>query len=64
MREQESNQLLGVWYWTEQDTEGPQMYNRLFGQLGGSIDFFFSDRPLEAMQARDAIESCDRATAA
>ena len=46
--------LLGVWYWAEETPENAQMYVRAF-HTWGLIDFFYSDKPLEAMEARNKI---------
>lgn len=50
----ETHSLLGVWFWTEQNIENHAMYVRVF-ETCGNIDFFYSDKPLEAMAARNAI---------
>jgi len=52
------DQLLGVWYWTEQSQENALMYSRVFHTCA-PIDLFYSDRPLEAIKARSTIyEQC------
>ena len=55
VREQGPNMLLGVWYWTEESEENAQMYMRIFHTCG-PIDFFYSDKPFQAMEARKSIE--------
>ena len=46
--------LLGVWYSAAETSENQAMYSRVFHTCG-TVDFFYSDRPVEAIQARDAI---------
>ena len=53
--------LLGVWYWTQLSQEDTQMYTRVF-KTCSPIDFFYSDRPLAAMEARNAIQGSESAT--
>lgn len=52
----ETHSLIGVWFWTEQSVENHAMYVRVF-QTCSNIDFFYSDQPLEAMAARDALNA-------
>jgi len=54
---QSDGKFLGVWYWTVTDTENNTVYDKLFGKTGKIVDFFFSDKPLEAMRARDLIQN-------
>ena len=41
---------------TVTDTENNKVYDYLFGKTGRAIDLFYSDKPLEAMRARDLIQ--------
>ena len=51
----ESAPLVGVWYFAGESSENQAMYSRVFNTCG-PIDFFYSDKPLEAKQAREMIE--------
>ena len=58
IRTSNEHQLLGVWYWAPESSENAAMYMRVFNTCG-NIDFFYSDKPIEAMAARDSIyEQC------
>lgn len=54
---QADDKLLAVWIWTCTETENNNVYDYLFGKTGRAIDLFYSDEPLEAMRARDLIQS-------
>ena len=44
------NKLLGIWwgFYKNTLTESNEMWGKVF-TIGGGVDFFFSDSPLEAM---------------
>ena len=46
------NKLLGVWYNKIDTNEDNEMYENVFS-IGGGVDFFYSDKPLEAKKVRD-----------
>lgn len=51
-----SGGLFGLWYlalWNP--NEGDKIWNKVF-TIEGGVDFFFSDKPLQAMQARDKLQ--------
>ena len=52
---QTNGNAVAVWYWTKTESENDQVYNLLFGKTGNKVDYFYSDQPMEAMRARDAI---------
>ena len=56
LRQSEQQMLLGVWYLKDQSQEDATMYMRVF-KTCSPIDFFYSDRPVEAMKARAAIQN-------
>ena len=49
--------LIGVWYWLAiSNPEDQTMYNHVFKSCS-PIDLFYSDKPLQAMEARAAIQN-------
>ena len=56
-KSEERPMLIGVWYWLKLNQEDQTMYNRVF-KTCSPIDFFYSDKPLQAMEARAAIQDC------
>ena len=48
-----SGNWLGVWYAAHRETEGEDMWQQVFSIGDGAVTFFYSDKPLEAMRARD-----------
>lgn len=56
LRSSERSMLIGVWFWQKFGGEDATMYMRVF-KTCSPIDFFYSDKPLEAMEARTAIQN-------
>ena len=54
---QDVGHTVGVWYIAARTEETNEVYELLFGKTGNVVDLFYSDRPLEAMKARDQIQS-------
>ena len=54
LRQSEQTIFIGVWYLKCQSQEDATMYTIVF-KTCSRIDFFYSDKPLEAMKARTAI---------
>ena len=52
---QASGNFLGVWYRPANTAENQDIYDKIFGKTGKTVDFFYSDKPQEAMAARDII---------
>lgn len=46
---------VGVWYATATKEESEEMWDEVFSVAGKGVDFFFSDKPQEAMKARDKL---------
>lgn len=51
----ESQGLLGVWYYAPATQENDALYRTVFETH--QVDFFYSDKPLEAMAARNQIKA-------
>lgn len=47
--------FIGLWYVAVMQTEDVEMWSRVF-LSGGGVDFFYSDKPLEAMATRDSLQ--------
>lgn len=45
----------GVYYADGIDKENDKMWNKVF-TMGDRVDFFYSNKPLEAMKARDNLQ--------
>ena len=45
----------GVWYAADTSEESDEMWNEVFTINSKGVDFFYSDKPLEAMKARDTL---------
>ena len=54
--ERRKGNLVGMWYIASANLESGELWEKAFRTCGG-IDFFYSDRPVEAMAARDAIQT-------
>ena len=52
---QQGNNKIGLWHCARRNTENDHMYRQIF-TIGGGVDFFFSDKPVEAMLARDQLQ--------
>ena len=53
---QKSGHLVGLWYSVFRDpVEDVKMWRPVFTMAGG-VNFFFSDKPLEAMKSRDKFQ--------
>ena len=52
---QQGNNKIGLWHCARRNTENDHMYQQVF-TIGGGVDFFFSDKPVEAMRARDQLQ--------
>ena len=50
---QAEGKTLAIWYWTETESETTKVYDTLFGATGNTVDYFFSDNPLKAMEVRN-----------
>ena len=48
--------LIGLWYKASVNPDEHVLWEDVFS-IGGGVDFFFSDTPIKAMQARDKIQS-------
>ena len=55
LKTHKDNRLIGVWYSVNRAVEDLTMWERIF-TYSEPIDFFFSDRPLEAMIYREGGE--------
>ena len=44
--------FIGLWYVASRTEENTEMWQQVF-KVDCCVDFFFSDKPVEAMQARD-----------
>ena len=49
-----TNNFIGLWYAASHETENDDLWARIF-TTGDGVDFFYSDHPLEAMQARETF---------
>ena len=47
---------MGVWYRPANTKENQDVYDKIFGKTGKTVDYFYSDKPIEAMAARDIIQ--------
>ena len=47
--------FIGLWYVAVRQTEDAEMWSKVF-LSGGGVDFFYSDKPLEAMAIRDSFQ--------
>ena len=52
---QQAGFTVGIWYCTKVAAETDQVYNLVFGKTGKAVDLLYSDDPVKAMRARDAI---------
>ena len=46
---------MGVWYWQKEEIEDEEMWDKIFTMEGGSVNFFFSKKPAEAMSTRNKL---------
>lgn len=51
-----TNNFVGLWYSVTRASENEEMWFKAFTE-GGGVDFFFSDKPIEAMQSRDSLQN-------
>ena len=54
-----SGKLLGIWIRGKnkqnKHVEGKEMWDKIFTMENGAVNFFYSDKPVEAMMARNML---------